>query len=251
MNLKALQTQFSESLFYQNEQITEQIKETQSVTPAQRLQIYRNSFIMGISEALSITYQHTLALVGEDFFNAASRDFILMSPPLENNIMTYGLGFNKYLQSLPQLASMPYIHEMARFEWLLEQTSNMQVEEKTLDLVQLSQVPEAEMHFLQFTIPTQVSLFDSEQNINHLYQMIIDDAVTETDLNTPCYLALKKAPDFRIEIIPLSENEFHLLQQIQAGKTLGQITPADLQQQLPILLEKTLVNGFSITKDKS
>ncbi len=81
MKLKQLQITFSESLFYQHEKITEQVKKTNSVSPLQRLQVYRNSFIMGVSEALAITYQHTLALVGEDFFNAVGRECILKNPP--------------------------------------------------------------------------------------------------------------------------------------------------------------------------
>ncbi|GLS89063.1 DUF2063 domain-containing protein [Psychromonas marina] len=249
MKLNQLQAQFSAALFYQHDNITDAIKETQSVTPLQRLQVYRNSFIMGVTEALAITYQHTSALVGEEFFNSVSRAFILNNPPLENNIMTYGLGFNEYLATLPQLTEMPYIAEMARFEWLLEQTSNAEVEDKQFDTTQLALVPENQLNQLLFQVATQITLFDSQQNISQLYQMIIADAVVESDLNNACYVALKKQPDFRIELISLNQQQFLLLQQIIAGKTLGEVS-VDLHQQLPILLEKQLINGFTITKDK-
>jgi hypothetical protein len=249
MKLNLLQKQFSESLFYQHDQITEVIRETQSVTPEQRLQVYRNSFIMGVTEALAITYQHTLALVGEEFFNSVSRAFIINNPPVENNIMTYGLGFNEYLASLPQLSEMPYIPEMARFEWLLEQTSNLPIEDNIFDASQLASVQESEFAYIKFQVPAQITLYESEQDINHLYKMLITDAVEEADLNKPCYVALIKQPDFRIEIVTLQQSEFLLLQQINEGKQLGQITPQDLHQQLPILLEKKLLNGFTVNKE--
>tara|TARA_R110001583_G_scaffold195499_1_gene374343 strand:+ start:3607 stop:4362 length:756 start_codon:yes stop_codon:yes gene_type:complete len=249
MKLNQLQSQFSESLFYQHDEITKVIKETESVSPLQRLQVYRNSFIMGVTEALAITYQYTHALVGEDFFNSVSRAFILNNPPVENNIMTYGFGFDQYLKSLPQLSEMPYICEMARFEWLLEQTSNTALDEATFDVSQLALVPENELAKIKFQIPTQIALFESEQNISHLYKMLITDSVEETDLNKACYVALNKQPDFRIEIIALQQSEFLLLQQINEGKALGQITPQDLHQQLPILLEKKLLNGFTLNQE--
>ncbi|WP_022942071.1 DNA-binding domain-containing protein [Psychromonas hadalis] len=245
MKLRQLQKQFSESLLYQHENILEQIKERKSINSEQRLQVYRNSFIMGVTEALATTYQHTVALVGEDFFNAVSRQFILNQPPIENNIIVYGDGFSDYLDRLPQLKKMPYISEMARFEWLLEQTSNIEVENKSLDVARLAEVDDEQLEQLQFSIPKQITLFQSEQNINQLYKMIINNAVIESNLNIPCYLALKKQPDFRIELITLNKDQFLLLDQIKAGKCLGQITPITLHQQLPHLLEKRLINDFS------
>lgn len=246
MKLMQLQAQFSESLFYQHEKITMQIKETTSINPTQRLQVYRNSFIMGVTEALAMTYKHTLSLVGEDFFNTVSRKFILTSPPSDNNIMTYGLGFSEYLSGLAQLDNMPYISEMARFEWLLEQTSNRQIDNQVLNVEQLANVTEESFSLLRFLIPKQVSLFQSQQNMSHLYQMLMDDAVVETNLNTPCYLALKKHSDFRVELITLVESEFSLLQQIKKAKSLAEIVPQELHQQLPTLLENQLLNGFTV-----
>jgi hypothetical protein len=248
MKLAQLQTQFADALFYRHDEILDQIKETQSITPLQRLQVYRNSFIMGVTEALAITYKHTFALVGEDFFNAVGRDFIIKHPPAENNIVTYGFGFNTFLNTLKQLETMPYIAEMAKFEWLLEQTSNSQISSQILDLSQLSLVAENAFNTLQFMVPTEVCLFKSDQDIYQLFQMITNDAVVETNLNNACYIALKKHPDFRIELINLEKNQFMLLQQLIEGKSLGQIMPQELHLQLPILLEKSLLNGFTINQ---
>jgi len=251
MNLKQLQEKFAESLFYQHDEVVDLIKDTHSVSAEQRLQVYRNSFIMGVTEALEVTYQHTLTLVGEEFFNSVARAFILATPPIENNIITYGLGFDEYLNSLPQLAEMPFVSEMARFEWLLEQTSNKQIQDKQIDITQIGLVPEDELEHLLFQVPTQITLFHSTQDIQHLYQMLVENAVVESELNNDCYLVLKKHPDFRVELISLQQAQFQLLTQICDGKTLGQIIPEDLHQQLPALLENNLLNGFTINNPSS
>ena len=204
---------------------------------------------MGSTEALAMTYKHTLALVGEDFFNAVSREFIIKHPPTENNIISYGSGFNAFLETLTQLESMPYIAEMAKLEWLIEQTSNSPISQQTLDLQKLALVPENSLACLRFEVPSEVALFSSTQDIYQLYQMLTNNAVVETDLNKACYLALKKHPDFRVELIPLEKQQFLLLQQLTAGKSLGQITPQILHKQLPTLLENVLLNGFTVKLD--
>jgi len=246
MKLNKLQQLFSDTLLYKSALIASEIQEKQHLTSDDLLQIYRNSFVMGVSEALAATYRHTLSLVGETFFNTVARQFILTQPPHENNIINYGDGFGHFLENLPQLKSMPYIAEMARFEWLLERTSAAQLQSQRLDIEKLSALPEALFAAISFNIPAQVSLFSSEQDILCLYHMLVDDKVQETDLNKACYLALKKQADFSVELIVLTENQYALLQQIADQQPLGKIITSDLQQLLPGLLEKDLLNGFTV-----
>lgn len=250
MQLQALQQQFSDALLYKNDLISKQIKPKPTLEQEQLLQIYRNNFIMSVTEALSATYQHTLALVGEEFFNAISREFILQHPPHENNILNYGQGFSDFLAQLEQLQSLHYVKEMARFEWLLEQTSNSELQQQQLNLEKLAGINEQQLSHIVFNIPTQASLFSSEQNIQNLYEMIINNQVQAMDLQEACYLMLIKQADFSVEIMTLSEQEFSLLLQINQKKTLAEIQPNDLHQLLPNLMEKKLLNGFTI-KDPS
>ena len=246
MNLNKLQLKFSEALLYKNALIATEIQEKDAFTSHDLLQVYRNSFVMGVTEALSVTYRHTLSLVGEEFFNAVARQFILQQPPQENNIITYGNGFSEYLPTLSQLETIPYIAEMARFEWLLEQTSNLQIQTKKLDIKRLATISAEQFTNITLQVPSQVNLFTSEQDIQHLYQMIMSNTVQETDLNQTCYIALKKQADFTVELIKLNKDEFSLLQQISKQQCLGQITPSDLHQFLPSLMEKELINDFTI-----
>ncbi|WP_354624803.1 DNA-binding domain-containing protein [Psychromonas sp. MME2] len=247
MELKIVQQQFSDTLRYKESLITTQIKESASFKQDDLLQIYRNNFVMGVTEALSATYQHCLALVGEDFFNIAARNFILEQPPHENNIINYGDGFATFLSHLPQLQTLPYIAEMARFEWLLEQTSNKQIEPQSFDFEKLVKLPETQLGDIILQVPTQVTLFSSEQDIYQLYNMIIKDQVKHSDLNSNCYLALKKEIDFTVALIPLQKAQFLLLQQITQQRTLAEI-PSEFHALLPSLIEQKLLNGFTIRK---
>jgi hypothetical protein len=83
----------------------------------ERLAIYRNNFLIGLGEALKANFPVTLQLLGLDFFEQAARHFVLAQPPRRPCLFEYGGGFADYLRDLPQLATRPYIVDVARFEF--------------------------------------------------------------------------------------------------------------------------------------
>ena len=83
----------------------------------ERLAIYRSNFLISLGEALKVNFPVTLQLLGKDFFEQASRRFVLTHPPRRPCLFEYGAGFADYLRDLPQLVTRPYIIDMARFEF--------------------------------------------------------------------------------------------------------------------------------------
>jgi hypothetical protein len=83
----------------------------------ERLAIYRNNFLISLGEALKVNFPVTLQLLGADFFEQAARRFVLAHPPQRPCLFEYGAGFADYLRVLPQLATLPYVAEVARFEF--------------------------------------------------------------------------------------------------------------------------------------
>src|SRR5258708_40197920 len=49
--------------------------------PADRLNIYRNTFVTGVTKALRLSYPAIHRLVGDDFFEGAALSFIPQHPP--------------------------------------------------------------------------------------------------------------------------------------------------------------------------
>jgi len=94
----------------------------------ERLAIYRNNFLISLGEALKANFPVTLQLLGTDFFEQAARRFVLSHPPLRPCLFEYGAGFADYLRDLPQLATRPYIVDMARFEFARIAAYNAPVE---------------------------------------------------------------------------------------------------------------------------
>ncbi len=84
---------------------------------AERLAIYRNNFLISLGEALKANFPVTLQLVGRDFFEQAAGRFVLANPPQHPCLFEYGAEFPDYLRDLPELAVLPYVAEMACFEF--------------------------------------------------------------------------------------------------------------------------------------
>lgn len=245
-NLKELQHHFSQSLLYQTSEISLQLKTKSGFSADQLVQIHRNNFIISVTESLKNTFKYTEQLVGDEFFEIVARQFILQQPPTTNNIIIYGELFPSYLASLPQLIEMPYISEMARFEWLYDQSQNLPLQEMTFDVQILQQVDPEKFGSLQFSIVSHCSIFTSQQNIHLLLQMIINNDLKQVDLIKPCYLLLQKHPNFHIEIIEISKEQWQLIQQLQQQRTLEALQPSALQEQLSHLLTINLISDVSI-----
>ncbi len=94
----------------------------------ERLAIYRNNFLISLGEALKANFPVTLQLLGRDFFEQAARRFVLTHPPRRPCLFEYGAGFAEHLRDLPQMATRPYIIDMARFEFARVAAYNAPVE---------------------------------------------------------------------------------------------------------------------------
>jgi hypothetical protein len=60
---------------------------------ADRLNIYRNTFMSGVTKALRLTYPAVHRLVGADFFEGAAARFIAQQPPRAAYLDAYGAEF--------------------------------------------------------------------------------------------------------------------------------------------------------------
>jgi hypothetical protein len=117
MNLAALQTAYRDYLLTGESAKLAPAIVADAFDAAERLAIYRNNFLISLCEALKANFPVTLQLVGGHFFEQAARRFVLARPPQRPCLFEYGAGFPAYLRDLPQLTSLPYVAEMARFEF--------------------------------------------------------------------------------------------------------------------------------------
>ena len=87
--------------------------------PLGRLRIYRNNTFASLTEALMTTFPATVNLVDPRFFRFAADAFIRAYPPREPRLAAYGAAFPEFLSRFPAAASLPWLADVARLEWML------------------------------------------------------------------------------------------------------------------------------------
>jgi len=84
-----------------------------------RIAVYRNNVFASLTDALKETFPVVCRLVDERFFSYAAHEFIANRPPARPSLVEYGRGFPDFLAGFPPCRELPYLPDVARFEWLM------------------------------------------------------------------------------------------------------------------------------------
>lgn len=83
---------------------------------ALRFAVYRNNVAQSLTEALGRRFPVIQRLVGEDFFGALARAFLLSHPPASPVLLAWGNAFPGFLEGFPPVQGLPYLPDVARIE---------------------------------------------------------------------------------------------------------------------------------------
>jgi hypothetical protein len=121
-SLPELQRQFAAALLGEDSPALSGWILGKGLTPAARLQIYRNIVLNNHAAALRTAYPVVLRLVGEDFFEAAAARYLRDRPTRSGNLQDYGLDFPEFLAQMPEASSLAYLPDVARLEWARQES---------------------------------------------------------------------------------------------------------------------------------
>lgn len=82
-----------------------------------RFNVYRNNVIVSLVEALGESFPAICSLLGDDYFKALARAFVVAHPPQSPVLMWYGDRFPDFIEAFPPLEAYPYLADVARVEW--------------------------------------------------------------------------------------------------------------------------------------
>lgn len=235
--LHQLQQDFARALHYQPNEVTETM--VPGIFPAEQLlQIYRNNFIIGLSEVLSATYPCCQAVVGEECFTQLARQHVLHQPLEQGDVSHYGAGFADTIECQPSLvAAVPYLADLARLEWQADRASQLPLA-PPLDLGQLAAIREDNFGSLRLTVAPSVRTLDTATPAASLWQMIRRDNLIPLDLTQPESALILRRPD-GIEVLATTPAATALVRLCQAGQPLGQASDPMLEC-LPGLIQQQI-----------
>ena len=84
-----------------------------------RTSIYRNHAFTTLGNALKATFPVVCRLVGERFFDYTAHEYLREHPPHSRCLVEYGADFAGFIAVLEPRHELPYLPDVARFEWAL------------------------------------------------------------------------------------------------------------------------------------
>ena len=81
------------------------------------LRVHRNTVLGALSHALRLSFVAVDRLVGEAFFDRMAVEYARAMPPRAPQLDEYGAGFAAFIRGFPGTEGLPYLGELAQFDW--------------------------------------------------------------------------------------------------------------------------------------
>jgi len=88
-----------------------------------RLDIYANNTLLGLTDILADIYCVAKKIVGDDFFKTLARHYIQRHPQSRGNRNKFGDGMSDFLGTFAPAQKLPYLPDIAALEWAYFQSS--------------------------------------------------------------------------------------------------------------------------------
>lgn len=194
------------------------------LAPAARLQVYRNHYQITLTEALMATFPVVTRLVGERCFSGLAREFAMLSPPKSPCLFEYGAGFPLYLAAVPTLHALPYLADVARLEWAINDARHA-ADVPVLTAGALTRLPPASLTNLVLTLHPSSRVLASRYPIDRIWrtnQLGSDPFESVSLAQGGVRMLIHRDTDGDAVWRALSLAEFQFLRALRAARTLGE-----------------------------
>jgi Putative DNA-binding domain len=212
---------------------------------ADRLNIYRNTFIAGLTRTLRLAYPAVDRLVGTDFFDGAAGIFIAQCPPRMAWLDHYGAEFPDFLQKFEPAASLAYLSDVARLEWAVNRAIHAP-DIDPLDLARLGALAPEEQARICFVPHPAVTLLRADHPVDAVWRAVLDRddaALAAIDIDAGSVHLLVERRDTDVEVSRLAEPVWRFAVDLCAGRPIEEACAATVDIDAPALLAQHLAAG--------
>ncbi len=151
--------------------------------PAARLGVYRHHAFTTLGDALQGTFPVVCRLVDKRFFAYAAHEYLRKHPPHSRCLAEYGADFADFLAGFEPCQDLPYLADVARFEWALNIGATVR-EATPLQAEMLAGVPPREAAYVALRLQPSLSYFASPWPIDAIWQANKEDEVPPIDITS-------------------------------------------------------------------
>ena len=234
---------FAEALLNPDSPVPDGIINPDGVAATRRFDVYRNNVIVSLIEALASRCPVVQTLVGEAFFQAAAREFVIHHPPTSPVMLHYGMEFPDFLRNFPPAASVPYLGDVAQLE-SARRSAYHAANDHPLDPAQLQEIAPDQFETLVFKTHPSLCLIDSDYAILSIWQANSQGTELDVPTGTPQAIMICR-PALEVEVRALPQGAYAFLSTLQQGQTLGAAAQAGLLSNPAFDLASTLTGALS------
>ncbi len=192
------------------------------IAVSERLKVYRNNVVGGLSDYIVSTFPLLEKLVGEEFLKMMARAFIIQSPPVGGCLQQYGKGFGDFIDTYAPAQSLPYLPDMARFEFAMNE-AYYAPDDDALSAMALAAISPDALADTVLSLRTSVRFLVSDFPLEDIRAVCLDPSLDVPDLSksTPVRLMINR-PKFDVQVVSLAEDELYMLRLLRERQTLGE-----------------------------
>lgn len=190
-----------------------------------RVAIYRNAIFSNYRKALGATYPVVLRLVGAPFFNAAVDAFVRAHASTCGDLNVYGDVFGEFLASYPYAQDLPYLPDVARLEWAIDEANRAadHAADPQAVLGALSAIAPERLAEIRLRLAPSCRLVSSAFPILRLWQTnqldFVGDESVDLDAGGDALLVRRDSAGVTLAVLPPAEYAF--LSALAGFATLG------------------------------
>lgn len=190
--------------------------------PVRRFNVYRNNVVMSLTDVLEAYFPVVRRLLGDEFFRATTRSFILTQPPVSPVISRYGEDFPAFLAQFVPVADVPYLPDVARLEWL-QQRAYHAADADAIDPQRLASVPAEDVAGATLVFHPAARVLSSPFPVYSIWKTNTFDVEVEpidTRSAPEAVLIVRRHLDVRTLLLPRGAANF--LATLMAGGRIGE-----------------------------
>jgi len=163
--------------------------------PAARVGIYRNHAFATLGASLQATFPVICRLVDKRFFADVAHEYLREHPPHSRCLVEYGADFADFLADFEGCEALPYLADIARFEWALNIAATVR-EAPPMRPEALAAVSAEQAAYVTLRLQPSLSYLTCPWPIDAIWQANQENEVSPVDLASGgARLEIRRAED--------------------------------------------------------
>jgi hypothetical protein len=212
-------------------------------TLERRFGVYPNNVFASLVTALTARFPAVAALVGDEFFRGMAAEFVAAHPPASPVLLEYGGGFPAFVAGFPPARDIPYLSDVAAFEWTRHEALHA-ADSGAVSLEVLAKIEPARLGDVRLTFHPAARLFASDYPVVSLWRINVEGASSPDDL-FGAEATLIARPDVSVRVHDLTAGAYEFLTSLSKGAPLAASVASAQRVQSDFDLAATLALIFS------